>query len=171
MTILLIDVVDSTAIRSGLNDRGWRDLLGAHRAIVRANLERYGGREVRTAGDGFFVTFPGPFKDSAPIWKDELFPCRVRVRSVATLTTETAVPVFELRDELSVFRDLKNPNAWTGHFRGSPARWKPADGQAVVAAMLEARDNPISPFRGCGQARPSSPGPRGGNRTSNRARQ
>ena len=47
------------------------------------------------------------------------------------------------RDELSVFRDLKNPNAWTGHFRGSPARWKPADGQAVVAAILDAKDNPI----------------------------
>lgn len=60
VTILLTDVVDSTAIRSGLEDRGRRDLLGAHRAIVRANLERYGGREVRTAGDGFFVTFPGP---------------------------------------------------------------------------------------------------------------
>ena len=84
-----------------------------------------------------------PFKDTTPIWKDEAFPARVRVRQVATLAPETAVPVFELRDELSVFRDLKNPNAWTGHFRGSPARWKPADGQAVVAAILEAKDNPI----------------------------
>jgi predicted RNA-binding protein len=80
-----------------------------------------------------------PFKDTTPIWKDEAFPARVRVRQVATLAPETAVPVFELRDELSVFRDLKNPNAWTGHFRGSPARWKPADGQAVVAAILEAK--------------------------------
>jgi len=85
-----------------------------------------------------------PFKDTTPIWKDEAFPARVRVRSIATLSPETAVPVFELRDELTVFRDLKNPNAWTGHFRGSPARWKPADGQAVVAAILEAKENPIS---------------------------
>jgi hypothetical protein len=84
-----------------------------------------------------------PFKDTTPIWKDEAFPARVRVLQVATLAPETAVPVFELRDELTVFRDLKNPNAWTGHFRGSPARWKPADGQAVVAAILEAKDNPI----------------------------
>jgi predicted RNA-binding protein len=85
-----------------------------------------------------------PFKDTTPIWKDEAFPARVRVRPVATLSPETAVPVFELRDELTVFRDLKNPNAWTGHFRGSPARWKPADGQAVVAAILDAKANPIS---------------------------
>jgi hypothetical protein len=83
-----------------------------------------------------------PFKDTTPIWKDDEFPCRVRVRSLATLTPETAVPVLELRDQLSVFRDLKNPNAWTGHFRGSPARWKAADGEAVVAAILAAKDNP-----------------------------
>jgi hypothetical protein len=73
-----------------------------------------------------------------------LNPARVRVRPVATLSPETAVPVLELRDQLTVFRDLKNPNAWTGHFRGSPARWKPADGQAVVAAILDAKANPIS---------------------------
>jgi class 3 adenylate cyclase len=60
LTILLTDVVDSTGTRSGLGERGWPDLLGAHRAIVRANLERYGGREVKTAGDGFFVSFLGP---------------------------------------------------------------------------------------------------------------
>jgi predicted RNA-binding protein len=66
-----------------------------------------------------------PFRDNTPIWKDEEFPCRVRVRPVATLTPETAVPVFELRDQLSVFQNLKNPNAWTGHFRGSPAAGKP----------------------------------------------
>ena len=78
------------------------------------------------------------YRDSSPIWQDDDFPCRVRVRSVATLTPETAVPVFELREQLSVFRDLKNPNAWTGHFRGSPTRWKLADGQAVVAAILDA---------------------------------
>ena len=84
------------------------------------------------------------YRDSSPIWQDDEFPCRVRVRSVATLTPETAVPVFELREQLSVFRDLKNPNAWTGHFRGSPTRWKPGDGQVVVAAVLDAKDNPIN---------------------------
>jgi hypothetical protein len=52
--------------------------------------------------------------------------------------------VFELRDQLSIFRDLRNPNAWTGHFRGSPARWKAGDGEAVVAAILAANDSPTA---------------------------
>ena len=40
------------------------------------------------------------YRDSSPIWEDDVFPCRLRVRSVATLTPETAVPVFELREQL-----------------------------------------------------------------------
>ena len=111
------------------------------------------------------------FKDTTPIWKDEAFPARVRVRPVATLSPETAVPVFELRDELSVFRDLKNPNAWTGHFRGSPARWKPADGQAVVAAILDANDNPITRTSRCRQAGPASPSAQGLDWASHHPRQ
>jgi class 3 adenylate cyclase len=38
----------------------WRDLLGAHDAAVRRELERFRGREVDTAGDGFLATFDGP---------------------------------------------------------------------------------------------------------------
>jgi predicted RNA-binding protein len=85
-----------------------------------------------------------PYRDNTAIWKDEEYPSRVRVRPLATLTPETAVPVLELRDQLTVFQDLKHPNAWSGSFRGSPARWKPADGQAVVAAILDAKANPVS---------------------------
>lgn len=93
---------------------------------------------------GVLEVISEPFRDNAPIWTEDEFPCRVRVRPVVTLTPETAVPVFELRDQLSVFQNLKNPNAWTGHFRGSPARWKAADGEAVVAAVQEAEMNPVS---------------------------
>jgi predicted RNA-binding protein len=84
-----------------------------------------------------------PFKDSTPIWKDEAFPCRVKVRPVVILTPDVAVPVFELRDQLTAFRDLSNPHAWTGHFRASPARWNATDGEAVVAAVRDAKENPV----------------------------
>lgn len=84
-----------------------------------------------------------PYRDTAPIWKEEVFPCRLRVRPVVALSPETAVPVLDLRDHLSIFKGLKNPNYWSGAFRGSPARWKAEDGEAVVAAVLEASYNPI----------------------------
>jgi len=59
-TVLFTDIVGSTerAARSG--DTAWRELLGRHHAIVRRELGRFSGKEIDTAGDGFFATFDGP---------------------------------------------------------------------------------------------------------------
>ncbi|HEY6834873.1 MAG TPA: adenylate/guanylate cyclase domain-containing protein [Gaiellaceae bacterium] len=59
-TILFTDIVDSTAKAAELGDAGWRDLLQQHHALVRRNLARFQGRELDTAGDGFFASFDGP---------------------------------------------------------------------------------------------------------------
>lgn len=59
-TILFTDIVDSTAQLSELGDRRWRELLAEHHQVVRRELARFSGREVDTAGDGFFATFDGP---------------------------------------------------------------------------------------------------------------
>ena len=58
--MLFTDIVGSTELAAGLGDRAWRDLLTAHHAAVRQQLRRLGGREVDTAGDGFFATFDQP---------------------------------------------------------------------------------------------------------------
>lgn len=88
------------------------------------------------------VTGPA-FQDSAPIWQDNVFPARLRVRPVIVLEPETAVPILTLRDRLSIFQGLSNPHAWTGSVRGSPAKWKTADGEAVVAVLEDAERNPV----------------------------
>jgi class 3 adenylate cyclase len=59
-TVLFTDIVGSTERAAELGDRRWRDLLGAHDAAMRRELDRFRGREVDTAGDGFFATFDGP---------------------------------------------------------------------------------------------------------------
>ena len=59
-TVLFTDIVDSTRLASELGDRRWRDLLEQHQKAVRAQLERYEGREVKTTGDGFLAVFDGP---------------------------------------------------------------------------------------------------------------
>jgi class 3 adenylate cyclase len=61
-TLLFTDLVDSTARASELGDARWRDLLSDHFARVRAELERFGGREVSTTGDGLLATFDGAAK-------------------------------------------------------------------------------------------------------------
>jgi len=84
-----------------------------------------------------------PFKDSSVIWSDDAFPCRVKVKAIITLPVENAVPVVTLKSVLSVFLDLKSPAAWTGHFRGSPARWSSEDGEHVLQALEQAKQNPV----------------------------
>jgi class 3 adenylate cyclase len=59
-TVLFTDLVRSTERLSDLGDREWAELLGRHHTVVRRELERFRGREVDTAGDGFFAVFDGP---------------------------------------------------------------------------------------------------------------
>lgn len=59
-TVLFTDIVGSTELAERLGDRAWVDLLETHNARVRRELERFRGREVDTAGDGFLATFDGP---------------------------------------------------------------------------------------------------------------
>lgn len=60
LTVLFTDIVDSTRHAAELGDRRWRDLLEQHNRAIRAVLDRYRGREVGTAGDGFFAVFDAP---------------------------------------------------------------------------------------------------------------
>jgi class 3 adenylate cyclase len=57
--LLACDIVASIEAASRLGDRKWRALLDAHYAILRAELDRFGGREIDTAGDGLFAAFTG----------------------------------------------------------------------------------------------------------------
>ena len=59
-TIVFTDIVGSTQHAATLGDNRWHDLLDNHDNIVRHELERYRGREVNTAGDGFVATFTSP---------------------------------------------------------------------------------------------------------------
>jgi pimeloyl-ACP methyl ester carboxylesterase len=59
-TVLFTDIVGSTERAAELGDRRWRNLLAAHEAAVRRELDRFRGREVDTAGDGFLASFDGP---------------------------------------------------------------------------------------------------------------
>jgi class 3 adenylate cyclase len=59
-TLLFTDLVNSTALAARLGDVRWRELLSRHFESARLELERYGGREVKTTGDGMLATFEGP---------------------------------------------------------------------------------------------------------------
>jgi hypothetical protein len=84
-----------------------------------------------------------PFLGEDPIWASGVYPSRVGVRVLLSLTPEQGIPVLELRDELTVFQNLTNPNFWQGPFRGSPGRWKVADGEVIIRALQDAKAHPV----------------------------
>jgi class 3 adenylate cyclase len=59
-TVLFTDIAGSTSRASELGDERWRALLDRHHELVRRQLERFRGTEVKTMGDGFLATFDGP---------------------------------------------------------------------------------------------------------------
>jgi class 3 adenylate cyclase len=59
-TVMFTDIVGSTQRAAELGDARWRQVLAAHQAAVRRELERFRGREVKTLGDGCLATFDGP---------------------------------------------------------------------------------------------------------------
>jgi class 3 adenylate cyclase len=61
-TVLFTDIVGSTALQAELGDVRWQGLVDEHHRLVRGCLARYRGRELDTAGDGFFAAFDGPVR-------------------------------------------------------------------------------------------------------------
>jgi class 3 adenylate cyclase len=64
LTVLFSDIANSTGHAARLGDAAWRDLLAAHDHAVRREVDRFGGREVKTIGDAFLVTFAGAPSDA-----------------------------------------------------------------------------------------------------------
>ncbi len=59
-TFLFTDIEGSTALLQQVGERAYGQVLAGHHAVIRAALAGYGGREVDTAGDGFFAVFASP---------------------------------------------------------------------------------------------------------------
>lgn len=80
--------------------------------------------------------------EKTSIWEDEMYPVRFKVKMIHKLDPKTAIPVMDLQNVLSIFNNLKSPNAWTGFFRGSPAEFKEKDGEVVLKAIENAMKSP-----------------------------
>ena len=58
LTMMVTDIVGSTGLAESLGDRRWITVLRHHNDLVRAQVARHGGTEVKAQGDGFLVVFP-----------------------------------------------------------------------------------------------------------------
>jgi pimeloyl-ACP methyl ester carboxylesterase len=82
-TVLFTDIVGATEKAATLGDRRWRELITQHHVLVRQQLQRFRGREIDTAGDGFLAVFDGPARAvrCACAVGEALRPLGVRIRA------------------------------------------------------------------------------------------
>ena len=82
-TVLFTDIVASTERAAVMGDQAWRDLLTRHNATIRGRLEKYRGRAIGTAGDGFLATFDGPARAirAAQAMREALRPLGIEIRA------------------------------------------------------------------------------------------
>jgi pimeloyl-ACP methyl ester carboxylesterase len=82
-TVLFTDIVGSTERATELGDRRWCDLLEQHDRLVRREIGRHRGREVKTMGDGVLATFDGPGRgiDCARAICERVRPLGIEVRA------------------------------------------------------------------------------------------
>ena len=135
----------------------WREFLDAGAKVSGFRDSRWVTVQRIAAGDLLLCYMTGvsrfiailevtgqPYQDSSPIWKTNVFTSRLPVKVLHKLTPETAIPVHHLARSLSFSADFESSYAWTGHFRGSPTRWKAEDGNVVFQEVRQAEHNPIS---------------------------
>jgi len=149
-TVLFTDIVGSTERAATLGDRQWRELLELHNRLVRGQLERFRGREVDTAGDGFLATFDGPARAirCAIACRDELAHAGIDVKAglhtgecelvgdkvrgisvhigarVASLAAPGEVLVSSTVKDLVAGSGLEFEERGTHQLRGVPGEWR-----------------------------------------------
>jgi class 3 adenylate cyclase len=82
-TVLFTDIVGSTERAAELGDRRWRELLGVHDDLADRLVQQWGGRVVKTTGDGLLATFDGPGRaiGCAVALRDRLAEVDLRIRA------------------------------------------------------------------------------------------
>ena len=82
-TILFTDIVSSTERTVEVGDERWRALVERHDEVIRTEIERYGGRPIKTLGDGFLAVFEGPAKTirAARAMSDAVRPLGIEIRA------------------------------------------------------------------------------------------
>ena len=149
-TVLFTDIVGSTAHAAGMGDQRWRDLLGSYQALVRGELARSRGREVKTLGDGFLATFDGPARAirCACAIRDSVRPLGIEIRAglhtgecelmdddvggiavhigarVASSAAPSEVLVSSTVKDLVAGSGLRFADRGTYHLHGVPGEWR-----------------------------------------------
>src|SRR4051812_26844250 len=100
----------------------WQEFLDAGSTVTGFRASRWSRMQRIKVGDyllcyltgvsrfvGVLEVTSAPYKDTSQIWKDEDFPCRLKVRPITTLTPATGIPILDLQGQLSFLQNMDSP--------------------------------------------------------------
>jgi class 3 adenylate cyclase/pimeloyl-ACP methyl ester carboxylesterase len=149
-TVLFTDIVDSTKRAADLGDRRWRDVLDRHNAVIRGEISRFRGHDIKSTGDGFLATFDGPARAirCALACRDDLRDLGIEMRAglhageielmkddVSGIAVHIAARVLEMANaneicvsgtvkDLVVGSDFRFQDRGTRKLKGLPDEWR-----------------------------------------------
>lgn len=102
---------------------------------------------------GILEVLSAPYEDTAPLYSEGEYSCRLKVKPLVMLTPETAVLFHEIKSNLSFWDESAPPGAWGVYFRRSLVKWDERDGKVVIDAIRNAeakpKETPLSPEPKC----------------------
>lgn len=135
------------------NETTWKEFLENNSSVYGTTLNQQKRMEKTETGDFLicYVTklsrFVGlleitsiPYLDDFLIWKNDIYPVRVKVRPVYILNVENGISVSELKEKLNIFNNSESPNYWKGFFRTSLNEFKEHDAKIITEKLKKASD-------------------------------
>lgn len=135
--------------------RTWNEFLAAGGKVTGFSERRWNTIQQMQIGDvvlcyligisryvGILTVTGKAFIGYKPIWSQRVYPARLPVEVQLALLPEYGIPVQGLADELSYFKNMPIPRAWSAHFRSSPIAETPADAEVVINALEIAAEDP-----------------------------
>lgn len=133
----------------------WREFLGADGKVMGFRRTQRARLKSVKPGDrllcyvvrlscfvGVLEVVSEPFDDSTPIWSDDEFPCRVRVKTLIAVRPDAGIRIHEFQGRLSIFTG--RPTSWVGHIRGPLIEWSPSDAHAVISELSKKGERRVS---------------------------
>jgi predicted RNA-binding protein len=129
----------------------WDEFLDKGSSVYGTNLNKQSRMEMINCGDflicyvtklscfvGLLEVTSKAYLDDQRIWRNDIYPVRVNVHPVYILEAVNGIPISELKEELEMFTNLRNPKNWSGFFINSLNTFKEHDAKIIVEKLKAA---------------------------------
>jgi predicted RNA-binding protein len=132
------------------NEETWNVFLEKGSSVYGTNLSKQKRMESTNPGDflicyvtklsrfvGLLEITSKAYLDDHRIWEEDIYPVRANVKPIYILKANDGIPISELKEELAMFENLRNPKSWSGFFISALNKFQEHDAMIIVGKLKE----------------------------------